>query len=177
MTYNIDIPDSILIEVSNDSVRQTGLATGYLVSSKFEQSNDSVALRDYAGPYKCPFPDTGWYKFSIVGDSAIITLLVDSCLPRGQAYDGQKLTRLYLGVESKQESINDISIYPNPSEGAVNINLSEPGKITIVNQAGQVVYRNESSRDLQFHLSFSSGMYVVLYEGKKRSQTQRFTVL
>ena len=62
--------------------------------------------------------------------------------------------------------INNIMIYPNPTDGNLNINVVGMKHISIVNTLGQVVYDNniDSNNEIIDMSQYNSGVYVVRIE-------------
>ncbi len=68
-----------------------------------------------------------------------------------------------VSVSSDDEEVSSAVIYPNPSNGMVNIELSEVGaNIVVVNIAGNVIYKqNNVTSNIVTLNSLKAGMYIV----------------
>jgi hypothetical protein len=68
-------------------------------------------------------------------------------------------------------SVNDnvtnlVSVYPNPSNGIVNVQVSETSVITIVDLAGRVVATYNANANETLSFTQAAGVYVVKVESK-----------
>lgn len=65
-----------------------------------------------------------------------------------------------------ENNINDVLIYPNPTNGKLNIDIIGMKHICIVNTIGQVVYDNnvDSNNGIIDMSQYNSGIYVVRIE-------------
>ena len=82
-----------------------------------------------------------------------------------------------LAVETN--TLNGVSVYPNPSEGIITIanDNNDENTIVISNVAGQVVYNQSSSADTSIDLSsFGSGLYVVNVSNENGSLIERVVI-
>lgn len=82
---------------------------------------------------------------------------------------------------NEENAAATFSVYPNPSNGIININLNgavNQTQIAIYNSVGAAVYQvNPSSELVQIDLSaFSSGMYFVEVRSDKGVDTQRLLI-
>ena len=66
-------------------------------------------------------------------------------------------------VNVEEQSANDINIYPNPTDGVLNVEIETMTRITIFNAMGQVVYDNEvvSDRETVDMTQYNEGMYLL----------------
>ena len=66
-------------------------------------------------------------------------------------------------VNVEEQSTHDINIYPNPTDGVLNIEVESMTRITIFNAMGQVVYDNEvvSDRETVDMTQYNEGMYLL----------------
>ena len=72
-----------------------------------------------------------------------------------------------------------LTIYPNPSNGTFNIQLShtEPSSIKIFNLNGQLVYQNNLlSNKNELNLNLPSGLYMVIMTNNNSSQTHKLII-
>ena len=76
----------------------------------------------------------------------------------------QKMNFRTMTIDDGNNQINDISVYPNPNSGFVNINLgsSTNAVIKVYSSSGQVVYqKNGLSGVYQFELNTAPGIYFI----------------
>ena len=69
-----------------------------------------------------------------------------------------------MNAESFDDELTEVSIYPNPNSGVVNVNLgsSKNAEIKVFGSNGHVVYQKQSISGVhQFELNFSPGLYFV----------------
>ncbi len=78
---------------------------------------------------------------------------------------------------AKQNIETDFSVYPNPTNGLVNLKLgnSKNVKIKVINTLGQVVYKKENinSSTFKFDLNQPAGIYLLQIESKEKSKTMK----
>ncbi|MEY2971112.1 MAG: hypothetical protein RLZZ599_1485 [Bacteroidota bacterium] len=66
-------------------------------------------------------------------------------------------------------------LYPNPSRGSVNIQLTEPALVSIYTVSGQLIQTQEGTQTLTFE-NLKQGAYVVRTQGVRNSSTQKLMV-
>ena len=67
-----------------------------------------------------------------------------------------------VAVEVEENYIHTISIYPNPTEGVINIISQGEQCVTIYNMAGQRIFESQCSGELQIDMKqFGAGIYAV----------------
>jgi len=92
-----------------------------------------------------------------------------------------KNTEINLGVSETSEFAN-LEMYPNPSNGLVNINFSEVNEavqIEILSMDGKLVYTQDSFNENHITIdasSWSSGIYTVKLNSKSNTQTIQLVV-
>ena len=66
-------------------------------------------------------------------------------------------------VSIAENTTDDVTIYPNPTNGILNINAEAMKNITVINMAGQVVYKDNVDKDVEtIDMSqFNTGIYMV----------------
>jgi hypothetical protein len=123
-------------------------------------------------PYVTPVINSTTYYYAEVknpcGASTRVRVRLDpfEC-PSDPIDDGDIQTRLQDGKESILNENEFINIYPNPSSGTFNINLSEfqKGTLEVYNQLGALVKNvelNDEKNSYQLDLSgFSKGIYIL----------------
>lgn len=86
----------------------------------------------------------------------------------------------YLFVNEKNINENSIVfIYPNPSNGIVNVRMKENVNVKIYNQTGGLIYDNDvnvrDSERIEYFLSnLNMGIYIININGKSGNQTVKF---
>ncbi|MDD3860531.1 MAG: choice-of-anchor J domain-containing protein [Bacteroidales bacterium] len=111
------------------------------------------------------------------------------------AYAGQSSVRFafnYVGSDGAQWSVldfsleivsgneiensNQISIYPNPSNGFVNINVTENSLISVIDIAGRVVESFNVNANEEVKFSQSAGLYIVKVESNGKVSTHKLII-
>jgi hypothetical protein len=112
--------------------------------------------------------------FSLAGDS--LTSYSDGINPDACADDFRTPT----GVIEKGRIMDDISIYPNPADDFININLNStaPAVIKILDLTGQVietrqVQKNENRIRMDI-ATYSSGVYLISYTSDEGTKVRKF---
>ena len=69
----------------------------------------------------------------------------------------------YSTISVDENNINNVTIYPNPTDGDLNIKVDGMRHISIVNTLGQVVYDNEDNSDNEvINMSqYNTGIYMI----------------
>lgn len=95
-----------------------------------------------------------------------------------RTYDGFKLylDDIQMIIEDPvgigQLSMNELSIYPNPSNGRLSVKGSETPEVTVVNSAGAIVLKSKGS---EFDLSYvDDGVYFIQVKAEEVTQTFRW---
>ena len=73
----------------------------------------------------------------------------------------------------------DIKLYPNPTNGKLNITAEGLKRITVINALGQVLYDNNanSDREIMDMSRFDAGIYMVRIITENGMTTQRVSVI
>lgn len=75
------------------------------------------------------------------------------------------------------ELSNEISIFPNPSSGLINVKTNQSGILSVHNMIGQQVYMSTVSESLSIDLSeFGTGLYVVSLDNGSSQVIERVIV-
>ena len=121
-----------------------------------------VAFTDENGKATIEFDDN-------LGAYAHMQLIVTGC----DAWP-QTLTLELVGTE--ENTLQNVSIYPNPNKGLFSINLPEENcDITICNSLGQVVHQSQAHGMTTLNLeSLSQGMYFVTVKSEKAVGSLKF---
>ncbi len=112
------------------------------------------------------------YTFTAVGINKYF------CGVHGNSMSGTITVREVLGVEDN--SLNKISLYPNPASSTLNLVLSknmQTGEIGVFDILGKKIYSEEfeSNNNISIDISnWSSGNYFLKVVSGENSQTQRF---
>jgi len=78
----------------------------------------------------------------------------------------------------KENSTSSISIYPNPSNGIVNVKLSENMKgsnYVITNLSGAIVQSGEGDSKIEIN-NLQSGIYLIVLTSNNSNITERFVI-
>jgi hypothetical protein len=82
----------------------------------------------------------------------------------------------YVGVNQTKD--HDLSVFPNPTNGALHVNFGNSihyNQVEVLNQFGQVVYRINTNEKVSAvvipDLELTSGMYFVVARGSQGSST------
>ena len=104
----------------------------------------------------------------------------------GQAYDYCKNVSVdYCTAIEEIANLNSISIYPNPAEDVLNINLifeqPQDAEVSIINLAGQVVYTQITGISTNYNTSIdisnlSSGLYMTRISSGNQSTIRNFVI-
>lgn len=82
---------------------------------------------------------------------------------------------------SAPASVVDVNVYPNPSNGLINVALSEEAEVTLIDMMGKVVARatyTGTGNGVQFHADhLSAGIYNLVVKTEQGSVTERVSVI
>ena len=90
------------------------------------------------------------------------------------------MERIKWNVTAVEENVtDDIKLYPNPTNGNLNITAEGLKRITVINALGQVLYDNNanSDREIMDMSRFDAGIYMVRIITEKGMTTQRVSVI
>jgi len=92
--------------------------------------------------------------------------------------DNWYLDEVKLEIVSKNEDFisSDISIYPNPSTGKVNINVTENSTVKIIDIAGRIVKDFNINAFEEVNFTQSAGMYVIQIESNSGISTHKLII-
>ena len=78
-------------------------------------------------------------------------------------------------VSVEENTSNNMSIYPNPTDGILNIEVESMTRITIFNTMGQVVYDNEvvSDKEIIDMTQYNEGMYLLRITTENGMMTEK----
>lgn len=81
-------------------------------------------------------------------------------------------------ISSYSDNSNDVFVYPNPSNGVVNIHsLKTIDEITITNLLGEVFYQSRPSQnDISFQID-SEGIYLVLITSENNKTIKKLSIM
>jgi hypothetical protein len=86
-------------------------------------------------------------------------------------------------VSLNEININDINIYPNPSDGILNIESFSNilnGKLKLTNLEGRTVYNVEVKNKKEYKLNFDnlpSGVYFIEFQSEKKNIAKKWIKL
>ena len=125
--------------------------------------------------------ESGFIKVTISAGSAANAVLRFKVYNDGFPENADTLTFIYnstLGIFDN-ESINNVAVYPNPTNGDFTINNIAPNsQVSIVNSLGQVVLSKESMLSTEtFNSQLNPGVYFIrLSEGDKQYATRKLII-
>jgi len=89
---------------------------------------------------------------------------------QGQAYDPS--------LEIDDNNKRSIVIYPNPTQGEVNISgIIEPTIVTIYTSMGKEIFSSDITEDQSVNLNLSSGVYLMVLKNEHTSSVKRLIIL
>jgi len=107
------------------------------------------------------------------GEFYVAEWIVDTTATTGNTSSSTAVNpAISLSTKSAQNSASNLSVYPNPSTGIINIpNLSENVQLTVYNVLGesiinQQIYKENSYADLS---NLSTGIYTLVFTGQQNS--------
>ncbi len=129
------------------------------------------------------------YVMSTAPDSCIIVLKASGSNPTANDYlwvDNLAFTGSVAGLKSQENLLQNLSVYPNPAKGNVNLSfnsmVSQEVTIELTNIEGKIVKSEELSlskgkTDYSIDISnFSKGIYLVKIKGEKTSEIRQIII-
>lgn len=180
-TINLDhdnlTSDSLLLqwEIIENTI-PTGWDYSYCDYTNCYSSSTTNATMTKFGP-----SESGFIKITISAGSAANAVIRFKVYNDGFPENADTLTFIYnstLGIFDN-ESINNVAVYPNPSNGDFTINNIAPNsQVSIVNSLGQVVLSKESMLSTEtFNSQLNPGVYFIrLSEGDKQYATRKLII-
>ncbi|RZN83818.1 MAG: T9SS type A sorting domain-containing protein [Winogradskyella sp.] len=184
--FRLETTDYFILEYNMDGAGWTifgamygnnGAGNGNLqIDANLDGSPDSggaeVNSSDFQN-FNFSIPVTGnnlQIRFRVLASTASESIIFDNIRLNGTTT---------LGIDNNA-LFNNVSIYPNPSNGLVNINLDELEDTTIkaYNTLGQLVYvkKNVTSQFHHFELDKSSGLYFIEISSQNNKQTYKLVI-
>ena len=82
---------------------------------------------------------------------------------------------LCTGLHQIASGDNELSVYPNPSNGSFNVNVTTPSQVTVVNLLGKVIYSEQTEVGLNsINLNaIANGIYILKAESNGNTKTIR----
>jgi len=148
----------LFFKVSTDGTNWTSL-WDETVPGVFENWTEYLAIVDvsaYAGE------SSVWFAFNYVGTDGAQWLIHDFAL------------EITTGLDVNNSNI--VSVYPNPSNGLVNINVTENSVVSVVDIAGRVVESFEINANEEVNFSQSAGLYFVKVESNGKVSTHKLII-
>jgi len=170
-TYNCDstvtVNLTIQAEIDNSTTVSNGTITANQANASYQwvdcDDNNSIVDGETSQSYT---PTTG-------GNYAAV-LTVEDC---STSTDCVNIT--ILGFKS-EAVFKDVSIYPVPNKGSVNIELGTLNHVTVnvFNTSGQLVYQqaNINSSNVQFDINEEPGLYFIEVQSNDKKQTYKLIV-
>jgi hypothetical protein len=119
--------------------------------------------------------------FYSVADSRWYTGFIDSRTIN--SFWIRAITDNYDGISLEENNTNSLSIYPNPTQGNVNITLTQGGKynLEVIDMVGNVISREEVTVNGNEKLSrnyseLTKGIYLMNVTGEGFSKTTKLTI-
>ena len=108
--------------------------------------------------------DTGWYSFEIMDGIMLFTSIDDPCEARETNMSCAILYEQVVGID-ESDVLSEISIYPNPTQGQLTIELDglSDVSINVYSMDGKRIYHDEkiNSSTYQFYLEGGPGIYIL----------------
>lgn len=146
-------------------------------SSEFSYFPSGKLKTFYVSNYNYPGNSNGYYDYDNKGN---LILSMEENL--GHVYGSRQACKYSfhtINVISMQEEVPTISsfkIYPNPTNGSLQINLDETATLSIFNNLGQLVLNQTTKKDSNFiDLSpLLNGLYILRIATKYRTESVKF---
>ena len=91
----------------------------------------------------------------------------------GRAYVTVRIRDVNVG----EQSLSQVSVYPNPSEGRFQVKgLCGPTRYQLYNQLGQVVLEGSADSDFSIEQTFPQGIYLLKLSNDSQTSTLKITV-
>jgi hypothetical protein len=71
---------------------------------------------------------------------------------------------------------NQVSVYPNPSNGLVNVQVSEKSIITLVDLVGRVIATYQVNGNETIRFNQATGLYILKVESKNQVSTHKLII-
>ena len=144
----------------SDSSSQLVTWTWHLNSTYLESSPQPVIFIDTAGLYEVVLVGT-----DELGCTATDTLLYPVYPER------EPINPLHV------QSASFPLVFPNPTVGSIALRIKSPGELSVMNLAGQVVYRKTIQDQHEINLrQLSAGIYTLFYTTQKTTYTERLII-
>ncbi len=103
----------------------------------------------------------------------------------GQNADGQNIAKLYenllitTSVPEENTAFGSVSIYPNPSQGQITVDLQELSNVSIdvYSLNGSRVYHRENINGPQYQFEFNADAGIYILEVSTQKETQRYKLV
>ena len=161
-------------DVDNDN-DQDVLITGYngaeIISKLYTNDGNGIFTELLDTPFDGVFRSS--IAFADVDNDGDQDVLIT-----GENNSDQRITKLYrnmtiVGINEKV-LFSNVSIYPNPNNGLINIDLGSLSNVSIkvINVSGQLIYYKENIHTplYQFELNASPGIYILELSAKGEKQ-------
>jgi hypothetical protein len=111
-----------------------------------------------------PFSAAAWYNGDLVNSNSFDPLEVSSNMPQGSGITPGNINIPNNGIGINDLIVSNLTIYPNPSEGVINIdglNLNESSLLSVYSIDGRLVRQLELTNSTVDLTNLDSGLYWV----------------
>lgn len=158
---------------------KTGLPLPALITQNWTLANNqcyTFTINDSAGDgICCGASGDGYYDIKTNGGTIVVTSGSNFTSSESKTFTTNTL------ATNKFETSNDIYIYPNPTKGTLNIQVSDsfglPNSFTISNISGQIISKKTVSKENDLIVntsSLSNGIYFITIVKEDQKKTLQF---
>jgi hypothetical protein len=111
-----------------------------------------------------PFSAAAWYNGDLVNSNSFDPLEVSANMPQGSGITPGNINIPNNGTGTNNLIVSNLTIYPNPSEGVINIeslNLNESALLSVYSIDGRLVSQSELINSTIDLTNLDSGLYWV----------------
>jgi hypothetical protein len=170
MTFNVDMSEAIaggIFDPGADVLYVGGSMNGWAepgtdpTMQMYDPDSDETYTLQIAlapGSYEFKyFKNSGWFGGEWAGDPNRTFEIIDEDVERFDVWG------VYVGME---DAITvETSVYPNPSNGIIQVSSNQPGYVKVMDITGHMVFSGEIHSELKVDLTNQSeGMYLIQVE-------------
>jgi hypothetical protein len=150
-----------------------GININYFIDICFDRDNNILygALYEMSAIIEKEFPFSGgiYVINTTTGAATLITEVFDH------------LSTLAIPYTSEPQAVseintNQVSVYPNPSNGLVNVQVSEKSIITLVDLVGRVIATYQVNGNETIRFNQATGLYILKVESKNQVSTHKLII-